>query len=350
MNVIHKIVFVLSFGIIFHTKGISQPPTSQSSFFKSRDFGNYTLADKYAPITKVGTGVMIVLPDYNIDNSKRKLALVANPILGCQIPIYTGTNESHKIALSSPISFSVWFDYTEPRTAPILNTDYRFAILELNYSYKFKNSKLKNIGIRFIPFFHESTHVGDELVVSKFSDTLPVARINVSYETYELAILFNDPYNNISKNHSFRIGAKFLWNKKKGYYTADPLEKSKNVNIKHSKRWIEPYFQYQFQKKNKTFLSTKSFFVFSSDFNLRVRYDYPFTVTTPEGKSQLKHKTEAYQISINCLAGLKFSNQQKHPGNIGLFFNLYYGINPHGQFRNIPYFPWIGAKLIYDFK
>ncbi len=220
--------------------------TNEKSFFKSRNFGSYFLAEKYASITKIGLGFMIVFPDYDIDAAQRKIVSVEEPVLGSQIPICLHSAPKHKIALSLPLSFAVWFDYTQVSTAPILNTDYRFALLELNYSYKFNCSVINNIGFRFIPFFHESTHVGDELVVSKLKDTLPVARINVSYEIYKFAILVNDPYGEIIKNHSFRVGAKLLWNKNKGYYTVDPLEKSINVKIRPSKRWIEPYFQYQY--------------------------------------------------------------------------------------------------------
>ncbi|WP_027418614.1 hypothetical protein [Crocinitomix catalasitica] len=65
---------------------------------------------------------------------------------------------------------------------------------------------------------------------------------------------------------------------------------------------------------------------------------------------QFKHKKEAYKLSVNCLAGWKFVTNKNQLSNIGLFFNFYYGINPNGQFSNIPIYPWAGIKLIYDFK
>jgi hypothetical protein len=251
--------------------------------------------------------------------------------------------------LSIPISFSVWFDFTEKRTSPILNTDYRFALLELNYLHKLPNSKIKNIGFRFIPFFHESTHLGDELVIARINDTISTerARINVSYETFELSTIINDPCDQKIRNHALRIGAKFLWNSGKGYYTLDTLENLPGVNIKPSKRWIEPYLQYQFQNPDGWLSNKKMMFMFSQDFSLRVRYGYPFTYFEA-GKFVTEELREAYQLCSNTFVGWKFLNAQNEISNTGIFLTLYLGINPHGQFRNFPVYPWLGINFIHD--
>ena len=179
------------------------------SFFKTRDFGNYFYSDKYAPITNIGIGAMLLLDTYDIGLERNGIVVVAEPILGVQLPIYYYKDAKKRWSLSVPISISVWFDFTEERTSPILNADYRFALLEFNYSLILNNSRINNIGLRFIPFFHESTHIGDELIISKLRDSIPVSRINVSYETFELAVIINDPFNKkVKKRCYYNI---YLW-------------------------------------------------------------------------------------------------------------------------------------------
>lgn len=285
---------------------------------------------------------------YDIGLERNGIVVVAEPILGVQLPIYYYKDAKKRLSLSVPISISVWFDFTEERTSPILNADYRFALLEFNYSRILNNSRINNIGLRFIPFFHESTHIGDELIISKLRDSIPVSRINVSYETFELAVIINDPFNKKVKNHSARIGAKFLWNPKKGYYTADSLEMSDQIEINPSNRWIEPYLQYQFQNPNGWLSNNKLMFIFSQDFYLRVRYGYGLYYRDKSGDVNYGELGEAYQLCSTTMLGWKFYNSKKEISNTGVFIKIYWGLNPHGQFRNIPKYPWVGFNWVYD--
>lgn len=326
----------------------AQDSLNSKSFFKKRDFGQYYYSDNYAPITNIGMGAMVLLDNYNVGIDRSGIAIVSEPTLGIELPIYYFKSTSQRWSLSVPISVSIWFDFLEERTAPILNTDYRFALIEFNYSRTLNHSRIKNMGFRFIPFFHESTHIGDELVISKLSDSIPFSRINVSYETFELALIINDPYHQKIKNHSARLGAKVLWNPQKGYYTVDSLEVSDLLEINPSQRWIEPYLQYQFQNPEGWLSNDYMMFVFSQDFYLRVRYGYGSYFTGKFGDLQYKEKGEAYQLCSTTMIGWKFYNSKKELSNTGLFFKLYFGINPHGQFRNIPVYPWLGVNWVYD--
>ncbi|MGB0868298.1 MAG: DUF1207 domain-containing protein [Flavobacteriales bacterium] len=319
------------------------------AYFIKRDFGNYFLSDNYAPITSIGIGMMPLFETYDLSGGRTEVVIAAEPKLGVQLPIYYYKDKVKRWSLSTPLSFSVWFDFAEERTSPILNTDYRFALLEFNYSRILSHSSIKNIGFRIIPFFHESTHIGDELIIHKLKDSIPVTRINVSYETFEIGAIINDPYNQKIKNHSARLGAKFLWNPEKGYYTADSLEISKHLEIKPSKRWIEPYVQYQYQNPDSWFSNKKMMFVFSQDLSLRVRYEYPFYFKNQSGGIDHYDLGEAYQLSSTTMLGWKFYNEKNELSNSSLLFKFYSGINPHGQFRNIPTYAWIGINWIYEF-
>lgn len=326
----------------------AQDSLKTKSFFKKRDFGNYFYSDKYAPITNIGIGAMLLLDTYDIGLERNGVVVVAEPVLGVQLPIYYFKDSKKRWSLSIPISFSVWFDFTEERTSPILNTDYRFGLLEFNYSQTLDNSIINNIGLRFIPFFHESTHIGDELIISKLRDSIPVSRINVSYETFELGVVINDPFNQKVKNHSARIGAKFLWNPNKGYYTVDSLEMSVPIEINPSKRWIEPYLQYQYQNPDSWLSNNKWMFIFSQDLYLRVRYGYGLYYRDEFGDVNYREPGEAYQLSSTTMLGWKFYNSKKELSNTGVFFKIYWGLNPHGQFRNTPKYPWLGLNWVYD--
>ena len=343
------IIFTSIFFLLTKSLVAQDTTSTEKSFFQSRNFGQYFIADHYAPFVKVGVGTTFGLPEYDLRAVNSETYWFAEPTVGAQIPVYSSSGPVSRFALSIPVSFSVWFDFAEPRTAPILNTDYRFALLELNYSRKLPFSFIRNWGIRIIPFFHESTHLGDEIILHRLRVSIPTTRINVSYESFESAILLNDPYQQKVKNHSFRLGAKFLYKPQKGYYTTDSLEMLSGVDIQPSKRWIEPYLQYQFQNPEGWLSNKRMMFVFSADFSLRVRFGYPYYYTDTTGNIlQSEGNEEGYQSSINTLWGWKFLNSEEEISDFGVFLKICYGINPHGQFRNIPYYPWLGLTLIYE--
>lgn len=316
--------------------------------FKARDFGQYALADRYAPIVNLGLGFMEAMPDYDIDPNRRNIVRVAEPTLGTQIPLLYCSDGTRRISLSTPISFSVWFDYTEERTSPVLNADYRIGFAELNYSKSIQNTRIRSIGFRFIPVFHESTHIGDELLLEKTKDSIPLTRINVSYETIELSLILNDPYDELIRNHSLRIGAKALWRPKDGYYWVDSLENTSGVVIESSKRWLEANLQYQYQNPESRLSNKRMMFLLSTDLALRVRYGYSYKILNTDGDLATKQMGEGYQFCLNTMAGWKFINSNDEWTGLGLFLHFYYGINPHGQFRNIPAYPWLGLNLTYE--
>ena len=81
----------------------------------------------------------------------------------------------------SPISFHVIEDFKE-RRLPIVDTDYRFGFM-VKFQRQFEKVGL---GIRFVPWNHESTHLGDEYTILASRDPA-FERINVSYENWDTA-------------------------------------------------------------------------------------------------------------------------------------------------------------------
>lgn len=336
---------------------------SQNQWFADRDFGNYFIADHFSPMIKVNTGLGLNLNDYNINSERAsKYVMYNETIIGDEIPIYNyqSENSKHQLSISTPISFSVWFDFTEDITAPILNTDYRFAPVELNYIWHSNNTHIKNIAVKFVPFFHESTHIGDELTIVRMMDSLQVTRVNISYETFQLAVTINDANKKIEKNHSFKLGAQFLLNGRRGWYSISeyegdttlfnysPIYEDENRVI--SNRWAEPYLQYQYQNPESFLSGDQSMFTISIDQSLRVKHNYPIESPLLESSKRgtaLNLDQEAYAYCLATMWGWQLINSNHELSGLGVFLRTYIGLNYHGQFRNIPIYHFFGASIVY---
>lgn len=320
-----------------------------ADFFRNRDFNQYFWADHYAPTNRVALGAAMGDYEYDIAREPRNVIPMAEPVLGTQIPIYYRSSAKSKFAISVPISFSVMFDFTEIRTAPIVNTDYRFAVLEFNYSHLLNSRTFRNIGFKFIPFFHESTHLGDEITIVRVAVGVPTTRINLSYETFEFGVVLNDSYGEVVKNHQFGLTSKFLWNPHKGYYSVDTLEVASDLAIERSKRSMELDFNYQYQNPDFFLSNKRMMFTLSQYFQYAVRLGYPYYYRNHSNTAVIEEtKGEGYELSSNTLLGWQMLNKDGQLSGLGVFFRAYFGRNYHGQFRNIPRYPWTGVSIIFD--
>jgi hypothetical protein len=326
---------------------ISQEEPVKTGFFSPRTFSHYLPADHYAPVIKLGAGISDGLPDYDYTGEGRKRVVYAEPVMGGELPLFYKAWSGSRFAVSMPVSFSVWWDYLETRTAPILNTDYRVAPLEFNFSRFTGKKVIRNYGIRFIPIFHESTHLGDEMTLCRVRDGIPIQRINVSYETAEVSFQVNDPYGAMVRNITARIGIRMLWNPVKGYYRADTLEVPVSLQINPSERWAEPWVQMQYQDPHGWLSNNRMMFVISSDFSLRVRYGYPIYRRDGAGMLSQTPIAEEYRLCSTAMVGYYFLNVRGEPSGLGAFVKIYNGINPHGQFRNHAGYNLIGVVVTY---
>ena len=322
--------------------------TDSSDFFKPHDFNHYFFADHYAPSNRLGLGMVSGGYEYDIAKEPRRVIPLSEPVLGVQFPIYYKYTDHSRFAVSVPVSFSVCFDFTEYRTAPIVNTDYRFALVELNYSRTLNHPLIHNIGVRFIPYFHESTHLGDELMLARAYVNIPTARINVSYETVELGLMINDSYGEVKTNHKLGIKAKILWDQKKGYYSVDSLEVEDVNAISSTKNNYEIDFNYQYQSPDCFFSNHRMMFTFSQWFQLASKFGYPYYYRDRENHILHNNTSEQMQLNSNTLVGWQLLDKQRKKTGLGIFFRVYLGRNYHGQFRNLSCYPWTGISIIFD--
>jgi len=316
------------------------------AWFQTRSYGKYVVADHYAPILSINTGMVSNAPDYNIDVERSGAYIPLNEtVLGGDIPFYQRFWDNQALSLSFPLSIALSFDFSEAETAPILNTDYRFALLELNYWHKLAHPYFKNWGIKFIPFFHESTHIGDELTLARIAADASIIRVNVTYEAMNLAFTLNDPLGQDQRNSMYRIGAKFLLNPNKGWYSFSARE-GDTILVSPSQRWIEPYVQYQYQNPASFLSFGNTMFVLSADLSLRVKFSYPYL--SYDGQNYTDVITSEYYVpSLTLMAGWQFYNSDHVLSDFGLFLRAYRGLNYHGQFRNLDNYEFYGFSIVY---
>lgn len=325
----------------------AQDGKSPATLFQQRTFGKYFISDYYAPNVNISSGFILNNDEYNFDESRDgKYFFLTEPIVGTELPLYLRETSQSSFAISFPISFSTVLDIFESRTAPIINTDYRVGMFEMNYMRHIKDGPIKNFGIKLVPMFHESTHLGDELTIKRQQDSLPTARINPSYESFEIAFLINDANNLIERNHSLKLGSRFLFNPQKGWYVASASE-TDSASIKPSERGFEPYLQYQFQDPIGFLASRNVMFVASITARLRVRFGYSIYERDANNVWIEVPNEEAFQASFNMLAGWRFTNKNELR-RFGIYARAYTGVNPYGQFRNIPEFQFFGISFVYE--
>ena len=222
-------------------------------------------------------------------------------------------------------------EYMDGNSNPIVNTDYRAGGL-------FKANRTIAQGIDFNLRFglgHESTHLGDEFTI--FAQDAPdgedFERINVSWEYWEVAggLAFD--------RGAFRVGyIRVLGDD--GFYSNHLLEGVANPRrIQASKRNYEPWiggeYRWEWPPRWRYRLFT------SGDLRFRTVYDY-HRVSSDEG--------EEFQASYNVLVGLRPPEVVSGAQVLReIYFRVYYGVNPHGQFRTEKDYMFFGMGVRFGF-
>jgi hypothetical protein len=255
--------------------------------------------------------------------------------LGTELPFYYMVNRSKdlKFSASGFIGNILLIDMFEDITAPVINTDYFFGIKTALVKYV-DNPYMKNFGIKLVPLFHESTHIGDEFSIHGYNDIPSFRRINVSYEAWEIAAVINDPDTIRTNLFSAKIGLHGLWDNERGYYTTDSLE-TKEVMAPPSKKNYEYYIQLNLQRTSGFLCSERWMNVVSLEANNRLKFSYDYGV--PEERSW----------NFNFYLGWKYMTKRAGR-NMGFFFRYYAGIIPNGQFRNTDGYRYAAISIVYD--
>jgi hypothetical protein len=254
--------------------------------------------------------------------------------LGTELPIYYLVNnqKDFKFSTSGYIGNILLIDMFEEITAPVINTDYFFGLKVAALKY-IDHPYIRNIGLKLVPIFHESTHIGDEFSLHGYNDLPGFRRVNVSYEAWEIAAVLNDPDTIQANLFSAKVGFHGLWNPAKGYYTTDSLE-TKGVLAPPSEKNYEYYLQLNYQRTKGFLCSEKWMNVISVEANNRLKFSYD------EGVE------ESRTWNFNVYLGWKYMSE-KSGHHVGFFFRYYAGIMPYGQFRNTGGYRYAGLSIVY---
>lgn len=348
------IFFLVAVLLGSHLAQAQKPTQGELKIFQKSPIGRYFLADMSSPATKIELGWGSNSKGYNVSpvNQDERIFLHESN-LGVVVPFlskhHTKQGKSAWWSVSFPLYANIWIDFTEPITGPVLNTDFRYSLFEINYVQEINWKFVKNFAVKWIPFSHESTHIGDELTIYRSINDFPIVRVDVSYESTEFMLSLNDPAGSSGTNYAFRMGSRILLTPRLGYYRMSSYE-GNTSKLNKSRKWFEYYFQYQFQHPIGSINGNPLQFVVSSELRNRIQYGYPYYMDDPERKAGLieMEVREQRRWCYNGYAGLALPLSEKTGTRIGLYLRYYHGINPHGQFRNIPSYQFAGLSLIFE--
>jgi hypothetical protein len=324
--------------------------TDEDGFFltglmRSARWGRTFWADINPTLVNAEISFIENSPEYDWAGTDQSYRAFLFSNLGVNLPIWSSDFSGGKfgISLTVPFIINLWMDVFEQVTRPIINTDYRFGALGIAFIHRLQSPPelfprwgigIYNYSIKFSPYIHESTHIGDELTIYRKDTERNITRVNVSYNFSELVLTMNDPENSLKINHALRFGFMLLHNIKKGWYTVMPEEADTQI-IHPSQFPYEFYFQYQFQS-NSFWKGCQ--FIFSLETRFRERYNYPFSYYFSDDRSEFMDRNytdSGLQCCYNILTGIRYNNPKlNYFSKIGLALRLYTGINPHGQFRS----------------
>ncbi len=246
--------------------------------------------------------------------------------LGIDIPIIGGENNRWLWYIGLPVSFNMIDDFFEQETAPVIDTDYWFGT-KIESLYRLQLTWPKNISLRILPIFHESTHIGDEFALHmKDENPTDFYRINVSYEAWEIVAGLDEWESGRGNAFNLRLGMSGRWNTD-GYYST-PYPSEIGSSLQPTSSYIIPsrgnleYFG-QFNTTIESGFPSFKNWVFQGGFELRNRILFDFFSTEAEKRSW----------TVNTSLGWYRYDDNVAARRIGFYMRLLAGQNPYGQFR-----------------
>jgi hypothetical protein len=297
-------------------------------------------ADYYEPLLAEPrpARIMLLIPAWSKEfphsvNSGSRFAWQIS--LGEELPIVTVSNQSADgplnprrwgLGLWIPVSFHVIEDFKDTSN-PIVDTDYRFGFM-VKFQRAFEKYRL---GVRFVPWNHESTHLGDEYTILASRDP-GFERINVSYENWEYGVsIEGGPLFGEDDSWKLRTGGRKPWGED-GYYS-DHLLGSEEKTLTPSIANFEPSIgvEYRFDEWRDRHVYV------SADVRRQTVYTYHQTPENPEER----------QWSLNWQLGRVVPERTKGLPLKQYFVQVYRGVNPYGQLRSQKDYWSVGIGFVF---
>ena len=332
-----------------------------SGIAKPASFGKPFWADIHSPLIRVEVAYATNSPDYDWSDSNAPNRLFVFANLGADIPIWSGNfaNGKYGFSLTLPFMIDTWYDRFEPITSPIINASYRFGAFDAGFLYRLNNPlsvfplnpdsslpgffhfNIYNWALKLSVFKHESTHLGDELTIHREWQDLPIKRIDVLTNYAELIFTLNDPDGQARLNHGFKFGVVFNYKFRDGWYTVLDSEAEAGL-VKPARFPFQFHVQYQFQSA----IFSRGFQIIASgEYRLRERHKYPYSYS----ETNKRYDEPDLVNCFNFFTGIRYDNQKSsYFSKIGIGARGYFGLNPYGQFRSMPYYRQFGLAFMFE--
>ncbi|MBR4564838.1 MAG: hypothetical protein IKO26_10355 [Paludibacteraceae bacterium] len=335
-------------------------------WFQYVPYGHSLYADMHPDFMRCDLGAVSYAPETNYGGSPSKYGLQMFAVFGARINYWNMDLQNRRFGLSQSqtLSAHLWMDISEHTTSPVVNTDYRIAAPTFTFIHRLQGAEtvpfLKNYSIMFCPFKHESTHIGDEMVLQRADKGYALRRVNVSYNYAELNLTLNEPENRYEQTHTFRMGAFVLLNPNHGWYFVDSRDGevnniASNHNVTNNSGGLperygpsgfpfEWWVQYQYQSN-----SSKHGFqaIVSAELRNRAMYGYSLTEKTT---SHIPRESNAdpRRFTYCVFVGVRYNMPQydSYFSRIALGVRAYHGNCPYGMFRSVDNFSHIGFCVI----
>lgn len=286
---------------------------------------------------------------YDYGNSGKNNRFFFQGVFGFDLPIWHADfcNNRFGLNISDVMSATVWMDFFDKTTAPVVNTDFRAGAPTVAFIHRLDNQKprrfLYNYSLSVSPFKHESSHIGDEQQIRRIDSKYALRRVNVSYNYCELALTLNEPENTHQIYHTFRIGGMFLLSPQASWYSV--IEEAGDGSSVYVHKRVSPweaYLQYQFQSPA-TRLGLQA--VASYELRNRVKYGYDLSLVEGEFDNPMP---DSRSFSHNVFVGLRVHSRRYRGYFSTKSFGIryYHGICPYGMFRSIAGYSSIGISVI----
>jgi hypothetical protein len=228
------------------------------------------------------------------------------------------------LGLWTPVAFHMIEDFKD-ESAPIVDTDYRFGTM-VKFQYGIREDLW--LGAKFVPWAHESTHLGDEYVIIAQRDAFE--RINPSFEYYEYGVSIEKGFEG-DRLLIARHGGINLWGED-GYYS-DHLLGEEARTLTPSEKNYEPSFGLEYRGRQ-----IRSRHLFAS-IDARHKLVYAF--------HRLPGESEEKQWSFKVAAGLAVPEGTRGIPLKQVYLHYYRGVNPYGQLRTQKDFWTVGVGWIF---
>lgn len=339
-------------------------------------YGHSLYADEHPDCVRMDLGAVSYSPVTNYGGSDRKYSPQIMGVFGGRISIWNTDLCRRRFGMdvSQTFSANLWMDISEHTTSPVINTDYRVGIPTFTFIHRFGVTEVsgspdnrrrpffRNYSIQLCPFKHESTHIGDEMVLQRADKGYALRRVNVSYNYAETVITLNEPEDRYTENHTFRLGAFVLLNPRHGWYFVNSRDGAVNNIVSnhdvHLNQTGQPerygpgglpfeiWLQYQYQSG----CSPHGFQALVSA-EVRNRAMYAYSLTETDIASTPRYiASDPRRFTYSVFAGVRY-NMPRYDGyfsRVAIGVRAYHGNCPYGMFRSVDNFSHVGLCIVYQ--